>query len=98
MTSIRVQKVSDLVKREIASIFSRGIFKDPRIELVTITDVIASPDLKHMKIYFSVLEENKQIIKNTSNILNKSKAFFKRILAKNLYLKYIPELLFIIYK
>jgi len=95
MTSIRVQKVSDLVKREIASIFSRGIFKDPRIELVTITDVIASPDLKHMKIYFSVLEENKQIIKNTSNILNKSKAFFKRILAKNLYLKYIPELLFI---
>lgn len=50
MTFKRADRVADLIKAELSDILLRRI-RDPRIELVMITDVKLSDDLRSAKIY-----------------------------------------------
>ncbi|MCB0340109.1 MAG: 30S ribosome-binding factor RbfA [Bdellovibrionales bacterium] len=64
---------------------------DPRLELVTITSVYVSPDLRHAKVYWSALEgrekkaEILRAFKSASGLL-------RREIGKSLSLKSVPEL------
>src|ERR1017187_9713982 len=57
--SHRVEKMSDLVRQEIAQYFVNGS-RDPRIGFVTITRVAMSADLQNAKIFYSVYGDAKQ--------------------------------------
>ena len=50
----RSQRVSDSIKKEVASIF---LFKvnDPRLRNITITNVVLSDDLSNAKIFYSTI-------------------------------------------
>ena len=54
MAQRRTARVADLVKQEVSQIIQHEM-KDPRIGFVTVTSVEVSIDLRHARIYFSVL-------------------------------------------
>ena len=55
----RSQRVSDSIKKEVASIF---LFKvnDPRLRNITITNVVLSDDLSNAKIFYSTINLNEE--------------------------------------
>ena len=52
----RVDRISHLIKREVADMLRREV-KDPRIGMVSITEVKLSKDLRYAHIYYSVIGE-----------------------------------------
>ena len=54
----RSERVGDLLKREIGYIVERGL-KDPRIGFVTVMKVELSGDLRHARVFFSVLGDQR---------------------------------------
>jgi len=84
----RTQRIADLIHRIIAKLI-REEFKDPRVGMVTVSEVTVSPDLKHAKIYVTVLEDPKTA--QTLKILNEASGFFRSRLASDLQLRVIPK-------
>ena len=89
----RPHRVAGLLKIEISEIIKTKV-KDPRIGFVTITDVVLSQDLKHAKVFVSMLgDETSQ--KGTMAALEKAKAFIQRELGGRVRLRYLPILRFV---
>ncbi len=89
----RIERVNSLIRQEISELLQRQV-KDPRLgNLVAVTDVSTSPDLRHAKIFVSRIgsEEEKQ---ETLSVLTAASGFFRNELAKRLRLRHIPELNF----
>ena len=55
----RVRKVQERILQTVASMIGRHV-KDPRLELVTITDVRVTGDLQHASIFYTVLGDDEQ--------------------------------------
>ena len=91
--SHRIERVNNLIRREISELLQRQV-KDPRLgSFVAITEVSTSPDFKHAKVFISFIgsEEEKQ---NTLNALSSASGYFRRELAEHLKLRRVPELSF----
>ena len=88
----RTDRVGDLVHRILARVI-REVFKDPRIGMVTVAEVKVSPDLRHAKVYVTVLEPEK--VEKTLLVLNEAAGFFRSQLANALDLRVIPKPVFI---
>ena len=88
----RQAKVQQLIKHEISDIITRE-FKDPRIGFVTITDVEVTGDMRHARVFISVLgnEEDK---KRNIKILTNASHFIRGSLAKRMEMKNTPEIEF----
>lgn len=50
----RPTRVGDLIKQEIATMLLYGDIKDPRVGLVTITDIKMTRDLKNARVFFTI--------------------------------------------
>ena len=92
MTFKRADRVADLVKAELSDILLKQI-RDPRIGLLTITDVKMSDDLRSARIYFVQMGKDKLDAELQAG-LEKAKGFLKRELGKRLSLRYIPDVFF----
>ena len=88
----RADRVSDLLKKEIAQMLLREI-KDPRIGFVTITDVEVSNDLRFARVFFSIVGSEKEL-EETIKGLNSASGFIKKKLGKRLRMRYIPNIIF----
>ena len=88
----RSQRIQELLLEEISKLLLDGL-KDPRIGFATLTRVEVSDNLKHAKIFVSVMGSEKEKT-DTLNALENAKGFIRNALGKNLYLKYLPELEF----
>ncbi|MBT3514895.1 MAG: 30S ribosome-binding factor RbfA [Nitrospina sp.] len=90
----RSDKVQELLLQEISALIQRGL-KDPRIGFTTVTTVELSSNLKHAKVYISVMgTECEQ--QNTIAGLTNASGFIRGSLGKNLNLRYIPMLEFVL--
>jgi len=91
VVSFRIERVQELLKEVISEVMRE--LKDPRVGFATITDVVVSPDLRHAKIFVSILgkEEERQ---GTMIGLNNARGFIRREISKNIRLKHIPDLTF----
>jgi ribosome-binding factor A len=88
----RTIQVAGLLQKEISELLVRKV-KDPRLELVTITGVKISPDLKLARIYFSrfgTTEDLKKVMEG----LESSAGFLRRELGQRMKLRHVPELIF----
>ena len=92
MSRGRPRKVADLIQRELSDILHRGV-RDPRIGMVTFTAVDVSPDFSHAKVFFTILEKEKQ--NETSNALQRAAGFLRSQLAHRIKLHATPELRFV---
>ena len=89
----RIERVNNLIRREVSELLQRQV-KDPRLgNLVTITGVSTSPDLKSVKIFVSHIgsEEEKQALLKG---LSAASGFLRNELSKRLKLRRVPELIF----
>ena len=88
----RMNKIEDLLHKEIANIIVTRI-DNPQIKnTVTITDIKVSKDIRSAIVYFVTLEKN---FKKIEKIINELKPTIKFYLSKNVYLKRIPDIKFI---
>lgn len=92
--SIKNTRINAEVQREISKLISREI-KDPRIsQMVSVVAVEVAPDLKHAKVFISVLgDEESQ--KDTLAGLKSASPFMRAQLAKTINLRNTPELAFV---
>ena len=91
MTTDRMRRVNESVRQVLSE--SLGDLKDPRIGFVTITGVETSPDLRHAKVFVSVLGSAKKRDATLSG-LNSSHGVLQAALAKELRMKRTPQLTF----
>jgi len=90
--SLRMERVQDLLHRELAKLISKEC-KDPRLGMVTVSAVIVSRDLAHAKVFITIFEDEKQT--QSLEILNNSAGFLRCMLAKQLVMRTVPSLRFI---
>ena len=94
MSSDRITRVNEILKREIAE----GIFRimgntDFDLAATTVTHVIASRNLRHARVWVSIRGEEDQARKMLSKLKQRSSEIQQRI-NSNLELKYTPRLSF----
>ena len=91
MSRGRPQKVADLIQRELADLLRREV-RDPRVGMVTLTAVDVSPDLSYAKVFFTILEKEKQ--SETTDALQRAAGFLRSQLARRMKMYTTPELRF----
>jgi ribosome-binding factor A len=91
--SRRPQRVALEIQHEISSMLVRGL-KDPRIGFVTVTGVDLSPDLRHAKVFVSVMGSEKQK-KGTMEALGHAAGWIRHELGQRIRMRYLPELIFL---
>lgn len=92
MQGKRAERVAHLIKQELGAVITKEI-RDPRIGFITITDVNVSDDLKHARVFYSVLG-NELTKEETAKGLAKCAGFLQRDLASKLNLRFTPHLSF----
>ena len=90
--SRRTARLSDLLIQEISLILRRSV-KDPRIQGVTLTRVRVSSDLRHARVYYSVIGEPGRE-QTAGDGLESAKGLIKREIGRSLKLRYMPEIHF----
>src|ERR671933_982284 len=87
----RMRRVNEAVKE----VLSEGIgeLKDPRIGFVTVTGVETSPDLRHAKVFVSVLGSERKREQSLAG-LETAHGVLQRRVAAELRLKRTPQLTF----
>ncbi len=88
--SQRTDRVDELLRQEIGSLLAKEL-ADPRIGFATITDVETSPDLRHAKVWVSVIGGRTDRVE-TVRALQASMGFVRHELGKRLRIKRIPAL------
>ncbi len=90
----RTERVADHLKRELASLLQFEV-RDPRIGMVSITDVEVSKDLGHARVYCTVLgKENDGQAEESMLALNKAAGFMRSQLSKDSSMRMVPQLRF----
>lgn len=88
--SQRTDRIDELLRQEIGSIVTREV-ADPRIGFATITKVETTPDLRHAKVWVSVIGQPKERAA-TISALSRAMPFVRHELGRTLRLKRIPDL------
>ncbi len=88
--SQRTERVDELLRQEIGALLAKEI-ADPRIGFATITDVETSPDLRHAKVWVSVIG-GKADRDETLRALQQSMGYVRHELGRRLRIRRIPEL------
>ncbi len=92
MSFKRADRVSEAIKREISVMLTQET-KDPGIHFVTVTGVETADDLRHAKIFVSVLGDSASR-KETMAALDRAKGFLRGELGRRIQLRYTPEIQF----
>ena len=93
---VRADRVSGQIQKELSDLLIKQI-RDPRLDMATITGVKMSPDLKLARIYFTIsgtFPDKEKTIANAVKGFDSALGFIKRTLAKQLGLRYMPDLRF----
>ena len=94
MAGQRMRRVDEAVREVLSDALGHRDLKDPRIGFVTITDVKTSTDLRHARVYVSVLgsdEDREQTLAG----LRSAHGVLQRRVAGELRLKRTPTLHFV---
>src|SRR5918998_6550792 len=92
MPSIRQARVAEMIKRELAEILQRDM-RDPRLALVTVTEVEVTPDFTEAKIFVSAIgDEAKKA--EALKALQGASGFLRGRLGHRIELRTVPALQF----
>lgn len=92
--SQRQLRVGEEIRHALAMIFERGDFRDPDLASahVTVTEVRASPDLKHMTVFVTPLGGGDAATLLAA--LKRATPYLRGQVAKTVRTKYAPDLVF----
>lgn len=85
-----MRRVNEAV-REVLSIAIGKDLKDPRVGFVTVTAVNTSPDLRHARVFVSVLGDDKGRAETLAGLAS-SRGYLQSRVASELRLKNTPQL------
>jgi ribosome-binding factor A len=86
-------RVADQIQRDLAEIIAFEL-KDPRVGMITITEVQVTPDYAHAKVFFTMLNDNSDAIRKTVDGLTAASGFIRGQLGRRLTIHTLPELHF----
>jgi len=86
-------RVADQIQKDLSEILTFEL-KDPRVGLVTITEVQVTPDYAYAKIFFTTLNDTAEAIKETLQWLEKANGFIRSQLSRRLHIHTLPQLRF----
>src|SRR5262245_29371302 len=89
----RSRRIAEQVQRELSNVI-RVELKDPRVGMITITDVEVTPDHKLAKVFFTVLGDQTRI-DETARGLNHAAGFLRSQLAHRFEMRSVPQLAFV---
>jgi ribosome-binding factor A len=87
----RMRRVNESIRQVLSE--AVGELKDPRIGFVTITGVVTSPDLRHARVYVSVLGAERKRTQSLTS-LQAAHSVLQAQLARELRMKRTPQLAF----
>ncbi len=88
----RIDRINHQIQRIISKVIQEEI-DNPNIGMVSIVRVETTSDLRHCRVFFSVFpEDNLELVSQT---LLSMRSFIKRLLGKNLRIKFLPDIEFI---
>ena len=87
-------RVADQIQRDLAEIVAYEL-KDPRVGMITMTEVQITPDYAHAKVFFTMLKDSKEDIRNTVEGLTAASGFIRGQLGKRLHIHTLPQLHFV---
>ncbi len=90
----RADRVAQQIQREIAVILQREV-KDPRVGMVTVSDVELTRDLQHAKIYVTFFLNEEDNIEAGVKVLNDASGYIRILLGKAMKLRVVPEIRFV---
>ena len=85
----RSSRIAEQMRRELADLLQFEV-KDPRIGMVTITEVEVTGDMAHAKVFYSAQEGSAEQQKG----LEKAAGFLRSQVAKRMLLRAVPQLHF----
>lgn len=91
--SQRMLRVGEEVRRILAEAFARGEIPLQTPELITVTQVRMSPDLKNAHVYISVVQGKKTPVLLAQ--LRDMAPFCRKLLAQSMFLRVVPVLKFL---
>ncbi len=91
--SQRLQRVAEQVQQELADLLRTEV-KDPRVGMVTVTQVEVSADAAHAKVFFTALT-GREHGKEATAALARTAGFLRSQLSKRLQLFTVPQLHFV---
>ena len=89
----RIDRVNELLRSEISHLIARGI-KDPRVAgVISVTEVVASSDLRSARVYVSVMgpQADRQ---SALDGIRSAASFLRRELRERVNLKHTPHMTF----
>ncbi len=87
-------RVADQIQRDLAELIAMEV-KDPRVGMVTLTEVQLTPDYAHAKVFFTTLIDDPASVQNTLQGLQKAAGFLRNQLGKRLHIHTLPDLHFV---
>lgn len=92
--SQRQLRVGEEIRHILSGVLSRGHFRDPELDglNITVTEVRVSPDLKNATAFVTPLGGGE--IKPVVKALKRARGFIRHEMARELTLRYTPELFF----
>lgn len=87
----RSERLEGELRKVLAEIIREDL-KDPRLNLITITDIKVARDLSFAKIFISHLQDEKA--KEGLDALNKAKGLIRKAIGMKLSLRIVPEIAF----
>ncbi len=90
----RTDRVGQQYQREIAIILQREI-KDPRVSMVTVSDIEVSRDLAYAKVFVTFFNDDDSYVKTALKVLNEASGYIRSLLGKRVRARVMPELRFV---
>ncbi|MFL6675749.1 MAG: 30S ribosome-binding factor RbfA [Massilia sp.] len=87
-------RVADQIQKDLSELIAFEL-KDPRVGMVTLTEVQLTPDYAHAKVYFTLLKDSKEEVKQTVDGLSKAAGYLRNQLGKRLHIHTLPQLHFV---
>ncbi len=88
----RNRKIADAIQRELSEVI-RLELRDPRVSMVTLTDVEVARDNAHAKVFFTSLGTDSQV-ESSQQGLQSAVGFLRSRLAHRLTIRTVPQLHF----
>jgi len=89
----RTDRIAGEIQKEISDIIRNSI-KDPRIpQMVSVTGVKVTKDLRYAKVYISIYGSDEEK-KNAMTALKGAAGFVRREIGQRIQLRYTPEIIF----
>ena len=93
MTAERMRRVDEAMREVLSDVLSHDL-KDPRVGFVTVTDVKTSPDLRHARVYVSILGDAEAVTSSLEG-LESAHGYLQGRVGNELRLKNTPALQFV---